>query len=178
VQARFVVSVEITSVFQLTNDGGGEFGNTSPVTDGIHVVYQRRALFPAPTNSSIRLSDPGGEITLASNFTGDFELDGGYQVNDGWIAFVRLDDANSLQVWRRSPAGVETQVSAFGSSSRIGSMGPAGEIIFTSEATGTLRRYRALVGGSPADIGSTLGRPIFIDGQLHVMMGATLLQVD
>jgi hypothetical protein len=105
-------------------------------------------------------------------------LDGGYQVNDGWIAFVRLDAANKRQVWRRSPAGVETQVSAFGSSSRIESMGPAGEIVFTSEATGTPRRYRALVGGSPTDIGSTLGRSIYIDGQLHVMMGATLMQVD
>jgi hypothetical protein len=163
---------------QLTDDGDGEFGNTSPVTDGIHVVYERRALFPAPTNSSIRLSDPDGEITLASNFNRDFEPGEGYQVNDGWIAFVRLDAANSRQVWRRSPAGVETQVSAFGSSSRIESMGPAGEIVFTSEATGTPRRYCALVGGSPTDIGSTLGRPIYIDEQLHVMMGSTLLRVD
>jgi carboxypeptidase family protein len=163
---------------QLTNDGDGEFANTSPVTDGIHVVYERRALFPAPTNSSIRLSAPGSEITLASNITRDLEPGEGYQVNDGWIAFLRPDAASSRQVWRRSAAGVETQVSAFGSSSRIESMGPAGEIVFTSEATGTPRRYRALVGGSPTDIGSTLGRPVFIDGQLHVMMGATLLQVD
>lgn len=166
---------------QLTTDGGGEVGNTAPVTDGIHVVYQRRNFAPSPFPGSIRLSDPGGEITLASDIDrSPFGLEPGddYQVNDGWIAFARLDAASSQQIWRRSPAGMESQVSAFGSSSTIESMGPSGEIVFTSEATGTTRRYRALVGDSPTDIGSDLGRPIYIDGQLHVMMGATLLRVD
>jgi len=166
---------------QLTNDGGGSIANSYPVTDGINVVYRRQALPAAPPDASIRLSDPGGEITLASHVTrgiGGLEPGEDYQVNDGWIAFVRPDAAGSLQVWRRSPAGVETQVSAFGSSSRIESMGPSGEIVFTSDATGTSRRYRAPVGGPPTDIGSALGRSIYIDGQLHVMMGSTLLRVD
>jgi hypothetical protein len=45
------------------------------------------------------------------------------------------------------------------------------------EATGTLRRERASVGESPENISSGLGSPISIDGQLHVMLGATLLRV-
>lgn len=99
-------------------------------------------------------------------------------MNDGWIAFVRPDAGNALQVWRRAPNGVESQVSAFGTSSSIESMGPAGEIVFTNNAVGAARRYRAAVGGSPEDIGSGLGQPVYIDGQLHVMMGATLLRVE
>ena len=44
--------------------------------------------------------------------------------------------------------------------------------------TGRPRRYRALVGGSPTDTSSALGRSIYVDGQLQVMMGSTLLRVD
>ena len=69
-------------------------------------------------------------------------------------------------------------MTAFGSSSTIEAMGLAGEIIFTSNATGTERRYRAVVGQSPVDISSDLGRAIFIEGVPHVMMGSTLLRVD
>lgn len=163
---------------QLTNDGDGEVANTYPVTDGIHVVYRRQALPPVGAPASIRLSDPNGEITLGSNITKDLVPGEDYEVNDGWIAFVRPDAASSRQIWRRSPAGVVTQVSAFGSSSTIESMGPSGEIVFRSQATGTPRRYRARDGSSPTDIGSALGRSIYVGGQLHVMMGATLLRVD
>jgi hypothetical protein len=163
---------------QLTDDGDGDFANSAPVTDGIHVVYQRRPLPPLDGTSSIRLADPNGEITLGSNIANGVTSGADYQVNDGWIAFVRPDAGSVRQIWRRSTAGVETQVSVFGSSSRIEAMGPGGEIVFTSEATGVPRRYRAAVDGTPADIGSNLGRAIYIDGQLYVMMGATLLRVN
>jgi carboxypeptidase family protein len=162
---------------QFTDDGGGELGNTSPVTDGINVVYRRLPIPLAPP-FSIRLSDAGGEITLSSGLDRAPDPGREYQVNDGWIAFVRPDLGNVRQIWRRSPTGVETQASAFGLSSTIESMGPDGEIVFTSDATGVTRRYRALVGASPTDISSGLGRSSYIDGQPHIMMGATLLRVD
>jgi hypothetical protein len=163
---------------QLTDDGDGDFANTYPVTDGIHVVYRRQAVPPIAGTHSIRLSDAGGEITLAANLLQSPEPGVDYQVSEGWIAFVRPDLSNTRQIWRRSATGAETQVSAFGASSAIESMGPDGEIVFTTNATGSERRYRARVGGSPEDIGSGLGRSIYVDGQLHVMIGATLLRVD
>jgi hypothetical protein len=163
---------------QLTSDGDGDFANTYPVTDGIHVVYRRQPFPPATGTSAIRLSDPAGEITLASNITKDLVPGEDYQVNDGWIAFVRPAAGNVRQIWRRSATGEETQVSAFGTSSTIESMGPGGEIVFRSAATGSERRYRAVVGGSLEDISSGLGRSIYIDGDLHVMMGSTLLRVE
>jgi hypothetical protein len=165
---------------QLTNDGDGEFRNVAPVTDGINVVYQRKNS-PGTNHftGSIVLVSPGDDTILASD-TAYFSLEphDDYEVADGWIAFTRLDISNTKQIWRRSPAGEETQVSALGESSRIEAMGPDGEIVFTSEATGTERRYRARVGESPQDVSSGLGEPVYIDGQLHVMMGATLLRLD
>ncbi len=166
------------SATQLTNDGDGTLGNVFPVTDGAHVVYARTPIFPASGTSSIRLSASAGEIVLASNVTGGLVPGDDYEVNDGWIAFVRTDAGNVKQIWRRSPAGVESQVTVFGSSSTIEAMGPAGEILFMSSAVGTERRYRAVAGEEPVDVGAGLGRAIFIDGVPHVLMGSTLLRVD
>ena len=166
-----------SSAVQLTDDGDGDFANTYPVTDGIHVVYRRASVPPVQGTASIRLSDPAGDITLASNLSSP-EPGRDYQVNAGWIAFVRPDAGSARQIWRRSTEGVESQVSAFGTSSTIETMGPGGEIVFTTDAVGSERRSRATPGGSPEDIGSGLGQSIYIDGQLHVMMGATLLRVE
>ena len=135
-------------------------------------------MFPTTSTSTIRLSDPGGEITLGSDLLKDLQPGDDYEANDGWIAFVRPDAASSRQIWRRSPAGVETQVSALGRSSTIEAMGPAGEIVFTSDASGTERRYRARAGEDPTEVSSGLGQAIFVDGVLHVMMGSTLFRVD
>jgi hypothetical protein len=106
------VTLVVAGIQELTgSDGRFEI-------DSVPEGAQQVAVTTAPTNSSIRLSDPRGEITLASNITRDLEPGEGYQANDGWIAFLRPDGASSRQVWRRSPAGAETQVSAFGTSSR------------------------------------------------------------
>jgi hypothetical protein len=39
-------------------------------------------------------------------------------------------------------------------------------------------RSKECFSSSPEDISSGLGEPVYIDGQLHLMMGATLLEVD
>ena len=166
----------------MTSDGGDELGNVSPVTDGINVVYQRRSFPPADFPGSIMLVAPGDDIVLGADI-GDrspfgIEPHDDYEVADGWIAFGRLDVSSTQQIWRRSPDGEEAQVSAFGEPSTIEAMGPDGEVVFTSDATGTVRRYQARVGESPEDVSTGLGKPVYIDGQLHLMMGATLLDVD
>jgi CarboxypepD_reg-like domain len=164
---------------QLTNNGGDGFVNTFPVTDGINVVYQRVSVLPSSLTASILLASPGDDITLADDQSSFGPEPGNdYQVADGWIAFGRLDVTSTQQIWRRSPDGEEAQVSAFGQPSTIEAMGPDGEVVFTSNATGTVRRYRARVGESPEDVSTGLGKPVYIDGQLHLMMGATLLDVD
>jgi hypothetical protein len=57
-------------------------------------------------------------------------------------------------------------------------LSPSGEVVFTSPGTKVYRRYRAAPGGPPTDIGSGLGRPLYIGGQLHVLLGGTLFRVD
>jgi len=49
-----------------------------------------------------------------------------------------------------------------------------GEVVFDVQG----RRYRAAAGISPVDIGSFHGRPLYIDGVLHVALGATLFIVN
>jgi hypothetical protein len=104
-----------------------------------------------------------------------------YAANNGWIAYLRPNGAGfqgPLEVWRRSPTGQEAQVNFFAVSSFIEALGPSGEVVFFSEAEGTRRRYLAVPGGVPEDIGSGLGRPLFIGGQLHVIEGNTLFRVE
>ena len=123
-------------------------------------------------------SDSGPTVGTLAGTVHDGETDAPLEVADGWITFGRLDVSSTQQIWRRSPDGEEAQVSAFGEPSTIEVMGPDGEVVFTSDATGTVRRYRARVGESPEDVSTGLGKPVYSDGQLHLMMGATLLDVD
>ena len=158
----------------LTSDGTATF-DFYPVTDGVHVVYTKRTGVIGP--ESIVLSDPGGDIVLATFASG---LSGRthYLVNGGWIAFTRPYQTGTAQIWTRSPAGVETQVSALGQNSWLDLLSPSGEVVFSSPLINSDRRYRAAAGSPPTDIGSGLGRALYIGGQLHVLLGATLFRVD
>ena len=128
--------------------------------------------------SSIVLADGGDGIVLAADLQRDPAPGPFYQANGGWLAFTRPDLAGTLQVWLRSPAGVETQASSFGSESMIEQLSPDGEVAFRSAATGVDRRYRAAPGAAAVDIGSALGRLLYIGGQLHLILGGTLFRVD
>src|SRR5690349_16692059 len=163
----------------LTNDGSLDVLNGGVVGDGVHVVW-RKAPHGVFQPSSIRLADPAGDIVLASDIRPD-DMSGpprNYQVNGGWIAFTRPDPNGILQVWVRSPSGVETQVGSLGQSSGIEAVSPSGQVVFDAAPTGTYRRYLGSAGSSATDIGGVLGSPIFINGQLHVLIGASLFRVN
>jgi hypothetical protein len=82
------------------------------------------------------------------------------------------------EIWLRSPAGDQTQVTSLQSITRIEALGPAGEIVFRSDATGKVRRYMALAGQPPAEIGADLGEVRFIGGQPYVAIGGTLFRIQ
>jgi hypothetical protein len=126
---------------------------------------------------SILLADPGGDIVLATFPDRDLGPPDFYETNGGWIAFTRPDLSNTPQVWVRSPSGLETQISSLGTESRIEVLGPTGEVVFTSSATGAQRRYRGGPGVA-VDVGPDVGRPLYIGTQLHVLIGSTLFRVD
>jgi len=168
---------------QLTTEGL----NRGPVTDGTQVVFVRALASTGPFE--ITLFAPGSPVVLAT-----VALNSGsavpccapephqdYRISNGWIAFVEPDITGVGQVWIRSPGGTETQLSFFGvtnpflNTSFLKALSTTGEVVFDVFEG---RRYRAAAGISPVDIGSRNGRPLYIDGVLHVALGATLFVVN
>ena len=84
------------------------------------------------------------------------------------------DPAGDITLDPRSPAGEVSPAEDLGFSNSIELLGSDGEIVFLNSTD----RYRAPVGGPAVKIGTWLGDPIYIDGQLHVMIGSALLRVD
>jgi hypothetical protein len=143
-----------------------------PRTDGTRIVF-------AHSDDSIAVWDGAVRTTLAI-FPGGSALEAGrdYQINSGWIAFLKQDANQMRQVWLRSPAGALTQVTNFGASSTLELLGPDGTLVLRNSASGSMRRYRLSPGSAPVDIGSGIGTPVYVGGTLHVMIGSGLFRVD
>jgi hypothetical protein len=143
-------------------------------------VYQRSASPPVASETAIRLSNGTGDSELGAAVEcvpyGDGRVIPGreYQVNGGWIAYLRSDESGHCYIWRRSATGEESAADEFGYQNGIELLGSSGEIVFLH----SLGRYRAPVGGPAVRIGYSLGHPIYIGDQLHVMIGSALLRVD
>lgn len=164
---------------QLTADGDGALRNVLPRTDGTRVVYQRTGFPPTRAGTSILLSDQGGGVTLAQSTEctrdEDTRPDRDYAARNGWIAYLRWDDFWGCSLWRLSSSGEEdTPTGDAILPSDIELIGDSGEIIFLNYVD----RYRVPVGGPPVRISSWIGRPLYIDGQLHLLMGSSLLRAN
>ena len=157
---------------QLTHDIA--LWNTYPLTDGINVVYRKHTPCCANQTYTIVLYGAGGDTTLASARWQEAIPGRDYLANNGWIAFTRVGTGDQLQVWRRSPAGEETHITFFGSSSYLAGLSPTGEVMFTHGN----RRYMGQQSAFPVDISSTLGRALWQDGQWLVMIGRSLFRVE
>ena len=160
---------------QLTNDVN--LYKIYPSTDGINVVYRKQSpdAVPAMLKSyAIAMYGTGGEIILAPARTQEPNPGPDYQLNNGWIAYTKLDASEQLQIWTRSPTGVDNQVSFFATSSRINSLAPNGDVTFNNGNRLYLARYNA----TPIDIGTDLGKSFWQDGEWFVTIGRSLFQVD
>jgi hypothetical protein len=154
----------------LTSDA--ELRNTYPATDGVNVVY--RKCHPSNGTCSIATYTTGGEILLTPI---ESRLPGpgwDYQLNNGWIAFTKLNAFGQTQVWRRSPTGQEIQLSFFGTSSFVDSLGPNGEVSFINNN----RRYLAIPDQPLFQVGSGLGQSAWLDGQPHRTIGRSAFRVN
>jgi hypothetical protein len=138
----------------------------SPITDGINVAYgtlNDPSAPMAPASYTTHLVTPSGSIVLA---TLDNEPAPGmdYAVNGGWTAFTR-DSGAARNVWVRSPAGVETQISFFGDWTRIVALNDDGQVVVRHEiVTPSPSRNRLLLGGP--------GRPLTDFAMFHFLNGA------
>lgn len=147
--------------------------NTYPQTDGINVVYRNHpSCCYGDAEYSIMLHTDEGETTLAEPRTREPYPGGDYQTNDGWVAFTRLGLSGNLQIWLRDPAGNETQVTHFNSSSRIDVLGTDGELTLLNSGA----RYLVTPGSDPVAIGA-VGQAYQIEGEWFVAIGRSLFQV-
>jgi hypothetical protein len=104
---------------QITDSGHNNF---HPVTDGINIVYQQEIF--GDSNVYVRLYTVGGEDILLGGGRG------GYQVNDGWVAFERNGPSGFSQVWVRHPDGYEEQISYFSTCSILDKLSSDGELMY------------------------------------------------
>jgi hypothetical protein len=116
------------------------------------------------------LLDPAGDVVLATGVV--VSQPAQFLVNGGWVAFRRFDMAGVGQVWVRSPEGVETQLSFAGNfTPDMRMLSDNGEVLFDYLTRASPSLPATHVAGYSAV-------PIYIDGALHVGLGASLFRVN
>ncbi|MHC1764902.1 MAG: hypothetical protein AB9869_11465 [Verrucomicrobiia bacterium] len=148
--------------------------NVYPLTDGNAVVYRKQDSCCGQQRYGLFLHDGVHEIELAPlTLRSEPSQGADYQINGGWVAFTRLGTGGQLQVWTRSPAGQETQVTYFGDSSRISALAPNGQVMFLHG-----RRYLTAGGQQAMDVNSSLGNPFWQQNAWWITLGRSLFKVN
>lgn len=157
---------------RLTNDS--TLWNTYPLTDGINVVYRKHTSCCDNQTYAIVMYGNSGEKTLASARSQEPNPGFDYQLNNGWIAFTKSGSDSKLQVWVHSPSGQETKLTFWGTSSSIAALSPEGEVTFINGN----RMYLSGPGLNAIEIGPSLGRSFWQNGQWYVTIGRSLFRVE
>lgn len=146
-----------------------------PIIDGTNVAGR---WWNGPVSSSYVYTADGEEVFLGDSRTGDAA---GLLLHAGYAAYLKSDGAVN-QVWLRTPAGDEYQLSNFATPSqfdqqelRIGHDGisDTGEVMFLNNK----KRYIGRPGAAPEEISSDLGHGRWFDGDWYVTIGDTLFKV-
>ena len=163
--------------------------DTAPRNDGALTVFSRRSV--ADGTTTISLTDNGREETLATcvNDPCNLQVGGEYDVEDGWVAFIRRAHDGTSSLWLRRPDGTQRQLSSLAPS---GLSTPYHDILRMA-AGGSVQYARRLVdsynepvvqlidapaGREPSIVlESNGGRPVWIENELHVMLDRVLLRV-
>ncbi|HMH52396.1 MAG TPA: Ig-like domain repeat protein [Candidatus Acidoferrum sp.] len=164
--------------------------NTYVVTDGVNAVYRKHTPCCSNQTYAITMYGASGEVTLAPARSQEPAPGRDYAARNGWTAFTRLN-GQALQVWVRSPQGVSTQLSFFGSSSQIdvgqtgsgietssGAISSDGQVMFVNVPGFAPRRYLASPTRSAVPIGSGWGLSFSLNNQWFIGMGRSLFAVD
>ncbi len=170
---------------RITDDRGAAAGvpswyrNYFPRTDGINVVYTKKQVHnpPAPGPVAVYLHDGSGETLLVTLDDGAGQYDPPpfpqYLLNGGWTAFLKPSASGVWQVWLRSPSGQESQVSFFGTDSRIDALAPSGEVTFLNGGT----VYLGGPGTMPETLAPGFGRRLYLNGTWHLLVGRSVFAV-
>jgi hypothetical protein len=162
-------------------DPNPALGNGFPQTDGINVVYIHGEFTQSvrPEFGLIAITESGIETLVPLQEWPERQRHVGYRLNGGWIAYTKPSTGGAVQVWVRDPAGSHTQISFFSGVSVLEELAADGRVVFSNPAVSPVRRrYLWTPGGSATEISSGLGRPLFVDGQLHLLIGNAVLRVN
>jgi hypothetical protein len=146
-------------IYRYRNGTSTQVGNGySPVTDGVNVGY-----FTDGYPTYFALLDGTNETILGP-------ANVNRAVSGGWTAFSKPGNGQD-QVWTRSPHGLQTQRTFFGSTSYLYALGPSGDLMTYS---GQL--YFNSNASPPIDLGPwNFGAPFWIQGNWYASLGASLV---
>lgn len=167
------------SITQVTNGADGKW-NTYPLTDGSSIVYVKGD--PCCTNQhyALHVYDGHSDSLLSDEGTYSPTPMVDYQINNKYIAYTQPDPSGISQVWLRDTLGNHTQLSFFGTNSRIDRLNSNGDLTFvTSTSATTGRRYFASkANGQVIAISSALGRTYCSDSGWYVVLGRMVYKID
>jgi hypothetical protein len=160
-----------TTLLTSTQDPGR---NAYPVTDGTNTVFAKRICCTNELSQTMLIGPTGGEVALTDANRERAEPGPHYQVAGGWIAFTRVDSTGVVRVWRRAPDGTLTQLTTGAQHGFVVTLGANGDVVYSRG----LDRFAVKPGGSPVPVGSNWGRPVWIGGVLHNILGASVFRID
>ena len=166
----------------IIGDNSSFKSNFAPLTDGKHVVYQQHVpgsnsgpgiyLFDGNTNSLLSdLSSLTGTPAVPQTY---------YQVNNGYVAYKKLDGNGVLQNWIRDTAGNNTQVTSYSFATTLDLLNPRGDLLLFYPAVYPQPVYRNLYSKSTGmlQISTGLGKSYYQDSTWYISIGRTLFRVN
>lgn len=135
-------------------------------TDGNNVVYTG--------NTSVRVFDGTTDTALYNYSPGQITYGVNYLLCNKFIAYCKPDIANQAQVWLRDSMGNNTQLTFYGTSSRLDNIDSNGNVIFIHGG----HRYFAARNGRIIEISSPNGQTIYSNGRWYLMLGREIFKIN
>lgn len=163
----------------ITADDDAVHWNVAPTTDGTTFAY-----FKSDQAGPGVISDKGhiamwkgGVETILSAYTDNLGYRGGYDVNNGWVAYVALDGGGVRQIRTRAPDGTDRLASPSGAS-RLWALAADGTVAYSNG--GSLYVIRAPYTGAPVRIATVNNEGFlrFRGTELLFFLGRTVFHVN
>ena len=153
-----------------------------PVTDGKNVLFTLRKgtdVFPVTVPYLILWhhgisTDTLSVIAGRDQFTPP-PIPNFYAVANGFIAYVKQDNADHEQVWLRDTTGISRQLTNFSGNSYINALNENGDIIYTTPDGAYYLKYGR---DSARAIGYHYGNLFYRDSSWYVINGRTLYKLN
>lgn len=141
---------------------------SEPLTDGTNILFKDGNSLKVYSNEKLT-SLVDSDSPIGDNYSGKQ-----YQMNKGWIAYIKKGGSGQGQVWLRTPDGDEKQLTHFGSTSYIYSLSDNGEVILVNNDNMYFSKFDT---ENPIKVSSSLKKMYITNHILYTSMGRYLFQV-